>query len=273
MKAIYNSRILSEQGINLHISNRAFCYGDGLFETIVTGPGRINLIPLHIARLSQACAVLDIALPFDEEILNRHINTLKTTNTLVGQTRIKVQLWRNSGGLYAPNERTASYIITAAASNRPFYSSINQVAVSQKARVGWHALSFAKTMSAMPYVLAGLEKKQSPYEDLIITDHQKNIAECIASNIFWTYEEQVFTPALSTGCVNGTMRQHLISKFVQAKIKVHEVSESISSLHKAKHVFICNASGIQWVKNFEDRTSYTDPEALLQKASILPPLL
>ena len=234
---------------------------------------RINFIPLHIARLTRACALLKITLPFDETSLNQQITSLKRANSLVGQTRVRVQLWRNSGGLYTPDKSTASYLITATVSNRPFYSSINQLSVSHNAHVGWHALSFAKTMSAMPYVLAGLEKKEGPYEDLIITDHQKHIAECIASNIFWSHQGQVFTPALTTGCVNGTMRQHLITKLIEAKINVHEVTEPLSSLLKAESVFTCNASGIAWVQKFEDQVSYTNPESLLLKAAILPPLL
>lgn len=270
MKAIYNSRILPEKEIELQIRNRAFCYGDGLFETIVTGPERINLLDLHIARLNQACTVLDLKIPFDKPALERQIYALKIANNLSGQLRTRVQVWREEGGLYEPTENTCDYLITIAETNTPFYRKLNRLSVSHKAKVSWHALSFAKTMSALPYVLAGLERKQSIYDDLVITDGAGNIAECVISNIFWVVKGQIFTPDLNSGCVNGTMRQHLITQFNNAGKPVNEVLLPIESLYEAENVFICNASGIQWAGHFEDKVGFTDPKDLLEKAAILP---
>lgn len=273
MKAIYNSRILPEEEIDLHIRNRAFCYGDGLFETIVTGPDRINLLPLHIARLDQACKVLNLEIPFNQHDLEEQIHQLKTANRLTGQLRIRVQVWRKEGGLYEPRQNGSAYLITMAQSTSPFYHSIKCLSVSQKAKLSWHALSFAKTMSALPYVLAGLERSQNSYDDLIICDGRGNMAECVASNIFWVKDNEVYTPDLSSGCVNGTMRQYLISRLEQAGIPVQEVMQSPEQLHAADQVFLCNASGIQWVQQFEDKTRYVDPRGLLELAAILPPQL
>lgn len=273
MKAIYNSRILPEEEIDLHIRNRAFCYGDGLFETIVTGPERINLLPLHIARLSQACATLNLEIPFNEQELEKEIGQLKTANELTGQLRIRVQVWREEGGLYEPCQNGSAYLITMAQNISPFYSNIRRLSVSQKAKLSWHALSFAKTMSALPYVLAGLERSQNSYDDLIICDGQGNMAECVASNIFWVKDKEVYTPDLSSGCVSGTMRQHLISRLERAGMAVQEVMQSPEQLSEADHLFLSNASGIQWVQSFEDKTRYSDPRSLLEFAAILPPQL
>ncbi|MCE7993218.1 MAG: aminotransferase class IV [Roseivirga sp.] len=273
MKAIYNSRILPEEEIDLHIRNRAFCYGDGLFETIVTGPDRINLLALHIARLSKACAVLNLVIPFNQQELEEQIDQLKTANELTGQLRILIQVWREEGGLYQPSENQSAYLITIAKSNSPFYSGIERLSVSAQAKLNWHALSFAKTMSALPYVLAGVERGQRSSDDLIICDGQGNIAECVASNIFWVKDKEVYTPDLNSGCVNGTMRQHLISQLKVADLQVHEVMQSPEQLHAADHVFLSNTSGIQWVQQFEDKTLYSDPKDLLALAAILPPQL
>lgn len=273
MKAIYNSRILPEEEIDLHIRNRAFCYGDGLFETIVTGPERINLLPLHIARLSQACATLNLEIPFNEQELEKEIGQLKTANELTGQLRIRVQVWREEGGLYEPCQNGSAYLITMAQNISPFYSNIRRLSVSQKAKLSWHALSFAKTMSALPYVLAGLERRQNSYDDLIICDGQGNMAECVASNIFWVKDKEVYTPDLSSGCVSGTMRQYLISRLERAGMAVQEVMQTPEQLSEADHLFLSNASGIQWVQSFEDKTRYSDPRSLLEFATILPPQL
>lgn len=270
MKAIYNSRVLNEDEINLNISNRAFCYGDGLFETIVTGPDRLNLMALHIARLRAACAMLDMKMPLDQIMLQEQIETLRTENNLTGQIRVRVQLWRNTGGLYEPLHNETSCLVTVAKSKRAFYGKVNTISLSKKASVSFHALSFAKTMSALPYVLAGVERKAGPYDDLIILSSQGHIAECVVSNIFWIKGSQVFTPDLRSGCVNGTMRQYIISQLEKTTLRFREVLQPIEALYEAEAVFLSNASGIKWVEHYEDQVAYSDPRKLLQEAAILP---
>ncbi len=270
MKAIYNSRVLPEEEIELQFRNRAFCYGDGLFETIVTGPDRINLLPYHIARLTDGCKALDLQIPFEQRQLEQLLKSLETANNLTGEIRFRIQLWRQAGGLYEPTQQQCDYLITAVESTSPFYSMAGSLSVSQKAKLGWHALSFAKTMSALPYVLAGLERKQSTYDELILTDGMGNIAECVASNIFWVKDESVFTPKLQSGCVRGTMRDFIISQFAQAEMPVLEVMEPLASLLEADQVFISNASGIKWISRFEDKADFSDPKTLLQRVAILP---
>ena len=273
MKAIYNSRILPIEKIGLETHNRAFCYGDGLFETIVTGPDRINLVPLHAARLTKACSILDIEIPFDGKLLAQMLNELKVANALTGQLRFRVQLWREPGGLYQPEKQKAQYLITVSPTDRPFYSSIAQLGVSHRTHVCHHVLSFAKTMSAMPYVLAGLERKGSGYDDLVITDSQGHIAECIVSNIFWTKGGKVYTPSTATGCVDGVMRQYLIAQFTKVGKVVEEVMASANVLEEADAVFLTNASGVQWVTAFGEHKQYVKPDAVLAQLPTLLPLL
>ena len=273
MKAIYNSRILPLEKIGLEIHNRAFCYGDGLFETIVTGPDRINLVPLHAVRLSKACGLLDIEIPFDAKLLAQMLNELQQANHLEGQMRFRVQLWRATGGLYQPEEREAQFLITVSSTNRPFYSRVETLGVSQDSHVNPHRLSFAKTMSAMPYVLAGLERKRSSFNDLVITDSHGHIAECIVSNIFWRQGDTVFTPSLESGCIDGVMRQYLMTEFEKANKAVKEVLSPVRVLAEADSVFLTNASGIQWVAGFDDLAKYADPKALISTLPTLLPLL
>ncbi len=270
MKAIYNSRILPEEEIELQIRNRAFCYGDGLFETIVTGPDRINLLAYHIVRLSQGCAVLAMEMPFSEQQLEGYIESLKTANSLKGTLRIRAQVWRDGGGLYEPSEDNSSFLITVTESSYPFFGAVELLSVSEKAKLSLHALSFAKTMSALPYVLAGVERKHSPCDELIITDMADHIAECVASNIFWVKEGEIYTPDLNTGCVRGTMRDFLIQAFKANGMVVHEVCQPVEALTEADHIFLSNASGIRWVKRFEDRAVFESPEGLLSQILTLP---
>ena len=50
------------------IDDRAFQYGDGLFETIAIRGGAPRLWPLHAARLAAGCRRLEIVPPADEQL-------------------------------------------------------------------------------------------------------------------------------------------------------------------------------------------------------------
>lgn len=260
MKAIYNSRVLPLEKIGLENHNRAFCYGDGLFETIVTGPERINLTHYHMARLAKACALLHIEISFDAQLLEKMMEQLRIENQIGGDCRFRLQVWRSSGGLYEPLEKGCEFLLTAEATSYPFYGSIDLLGISEKAKVTHYELSFAKTMSSMPYVVAGLERRHSEFDDLIITNEQGEIAEAIVSNIFWITDDQWYTPALSTGCIQGTMREYLMDRPNNQVSMVHANTEA---LREADSIFLTNAAGIRWVRKF-DRQTYQDPAGYIQ---------
>ena len=263
MKAIYNSWVLPLKKIGLEIQNRAFCYGDGLFETIVTGPERINLLPYHTDRLTRACKILNIEIPSDIQRLEKMIGELISVNELSGDVRAKIQIWRKPGGLYEPEESTSSYLLTVSPTDYPFYSSIDQIGVSKNAKLVYHQLSFAKTISALPYVMAGMEKKERGMDELIITNGEGKVAECISSNLFWLKDAQLCTPSLKTGCVAGTMRAYLLETLSNQGQKLLETKVAPGELKVADSVFLTNAAGIRWVRQFEDK-AYANPAEYIQ---------
>jgi len=136
MKAIFNSRVIDTSKPLIFSSNRAFCYGDGLFETIVTGPERIDLINQHLNRLARGCEVLGLAFPdeLNREYLHECISLLLKENGLSGNIRTKVIVWRNEGGLYSPDNKTASSLIECKQSQKPIIQELATIGLSEQ----WH---------------------------------------------------------------------------------------------------------------------------------------
>jgi len=127
MKVLYNSRLLSDSSISLELDNRAFCYGDGLFETIVTGPDRINLIEYHFDRLKRGCEKLALETPLlNSNALINMIDQLVEENQLKGDIRAKLQVWRKSGGLYTPEQQGSNFLLTVSNQKVNFMMKLNQ---------------------------------------------------------------------------------------------------------------------------------------------------
>ncbi|WP_332368238.1 aminotransferase class IV [Spirosoma telluris] len=213
MFLVYNSDILSENEFCLSANDRAFQYGDGLFETIRYENGQVWYWPDHFARLTAGMAALQINQPdgFNAETVYQRIQHLLSANTLTNQTaRIKIQVWRQSGGLYTPSTNKAHVLISARAGQGFSLTEKSRTGIYDAFRLMQSPISAFKTLNALPYVMAGLYKQQYAFDDVILLDTTGNLAECLASNLFWYGNQTLFTPSLRTGCIGGIVRQQLL---------------------------------------------------------------
>ncbi|GAB4015841.1 aminotransferase class IV [Spirosoma migulaei] len=248
MFLVYNSDVLSENEFRLSENDRAFQYGDGLFETIRYENGRVWYWPDHFARLTAGMAALQFNQPegFNTETVFEGIQQLLSANKLINQpARIKIQVWRQSGGLYTPSSNHAHTLITARAGHAFSITEKSLVGIYDAFRLTQSPVSAFKTLNALPYVLAGLYKQQHAIDDVILLDTNGNLAECLASNLFWYSNQTLLTPSLQTGCINGIVRQQLLRLAPSIGIAVAEGAYKPAELVHAEAVFCVNVMGIQ----------------------------
>lgn len=248
MFLVYNSDVLSENDFRLSENDRAFQYGDGLFETIRYENGRVWYWPDHFARLTVGMAALQFNQPdgFNTDAVYEGIRQLLSVNNLTNQpARIKIQVWRQSGGLYTPVTNNVHVLITARAGHGFSITEKTITGIYDVFRLSQSPVSAFKTLNALPYVLAGLYKQQHAFDDTILLDTDGNLAECLASNLFWYSNQTLFTPSLQTGCINGIVRQQLLRIAPSVGIAVSEGAYKPAALEKAETVFCANVMGIQ----------------------------
>ena len=266
MKAIYNSRIFDQEDIQIKTHNRAFCYGDGLFETIVTGPSRFNLIDRHLDRLGAHMSHLRLLEPeIIKKNLNKWIDELARLNQIAGDIRSKLQVWRKSGGLYSPSSNAFEFLITVKESQQPIYVNGSEIGLSKQSVNHFSSISAFKSISSMNYVMAGIEKTEKNLDDIIILDHQGYLSETHTSNLFWTKDNVIYTPDLKTGCIDGVMRRFTIDFFKQTPgIILKTVRAKQETLLNCDSIFSTNASGIKSFSQLENRDQpLHNPENLL----------
>ncbi|MVM28809.1 aminotransferase IV [Spirosoma sp. HMF4905] len=248
MFLVYNSDILSENEFCLLANDRAFQYGDGLFETIRYENGRVWYWPDHFARLTAGMAALQLNQPdgFSTETVYQGIRHLLSVNDLTEQTaRIKIQIWRQSGGLYTPSTNDAHILISARAGQGFSLTEKSITGIYEAFRLVQSPVSAFKTLNALPYVMAGLYRQQHAFDDVILLDTTGNLAECLASNLFWYTNQTLFTPSLQTGCIGGIVRQQLLRIAPSVGIIVSEGIFKPTVLTQAEVVFCANVMGIQ----------------------------
>ena len=210
MFLVYNSDILPEDDFRLSVNDRAFQYGDGLFETIRYETNRIWFWSDHFDRLTAGMSAMQFTPPdnFTAETVHAAILQLLSTNKLLNQpARIKIQVWRQSGGLYTPATNKANVLITARPGNSFSITEKAKTEIYDAFRLSPSPISAFKTLNSLPYVLAGLYKNQHLLDDVILLDTEGHLAECLASNLFWYRQRN----AVYTIAPNGLHQRHCSS--------------------------------------------------------------
>ena len=242
----------------MEFSTRGFLYGDGLFETMRMHKGQIIHLTQHFARLLHGMQLLKMEIPkgFSPQWLEDFISTsickeIPTANA--PNWRVRCTVYRAEGGLYTPSNNQAKWQISCTPLDYSEYQLNKKGLVVGKytdIRLSTDILSALKTISALPYVMAGLYRntEHPEWDDCLLVNHYDRIVEATAANIFVRIGERFYTPALTEGCVAGVMRQIIIDWFEQNKIAITEISLSDEMLQKADEIWLTNAiQGIRWV--------------------------
>src|SRR5690554_3374314 len=110
----FNSKLLPEHEAAITADNRAFRYGDGLFETMRWMDGKIRFLHHHLDRLHEGMRMLQLehAASFDEQFIHTRAAALIRKNNLEGHhVRLRLQVYRDGGGLYSPQQNNAAYVL------------------------------------------------------------------------------------------------------------------------------------------------------------------
>ncbi|UOQ51815.1 aminotransferase class IV [Hymenobacter cellulosivorans] len=227
--------------------NRGLAFSDGFFETMVFAGGRLRYAALHAARMQQAAAALYLELPpplASATALENTLHRLLQAQNLPTEARLRVQLWRAGGGRYTPPTDSVEWLATAEALTLD-NSLIQQADFAEETQTIYSPLSFCKGPQAWLYVRAAHERQQRGLDEIILTDAAGHVAEAGAAAVFWLRNETLYTPALTTGCVAGVRRQHLLAVARQHHIPYVEGLFTRAELHAAEAVFVANVAAIR----------------------------
>ncbi|HFS67614.1 MAG TPA: aminotransferase class IV, partial [Flavobacteriia bacterium] len=180
----YNGNILSAQDIDLSYNNRAFYYGDALFETLKYKKNNIQFLEDHYFRLMASMRMLRMEIPqnfsldfFKSEILK----TLKANNLI--SARIRLQVFRKNGGYYLPLTNEINYLIEVKPLNI-IDKTDYKLDVFKDFTVYSGILSNLKTTNRIFNVVASIFSDENGLDDCILLNEKKQVVETSKTNIF-----------------------------------------------------------------------------------------
>lgn len=255
---ILNGHLISIYEPTVSFANRAFRYGDALFETIRVCNNKLMFVKDHLTRLKLGMTVLRMNLPaeFTSENLSEFILQLLKHNAHAPNARVRLTVFRNGGGLYTPETNDISFLIESTELEGPY--DLNQkgfwVDIYADIKKSINKLSNIKSANSLIYVLAGVAKQSMKLDDCFLVNENGTICESISSNIFVVKNGTLFTSPLTEGCVAGIMRKQIMHLATENKILTFESPLTMYTLLNGDEVFLTNSiNGVQWVGQYKDR--------------------
>jgi len=264
----FNGEILPADTKLVALNNRAFKYGDGLFESMRLMKGQLKFSELHADRLQRGMKALKIDgySQMDAWFLKEKAADLARRNK-IKHGRLRLTVYRDADGLYTPSQNKMGYCLEIQPTDEPRYFLNDKgliVDLYTELPKPTNFLSNIKTCNSLIYVMAGIYKTQNKLDDVFLLNQGGNLCEASSSNVFVWYQKHLYTPALSEGCVEGVMRQVIINIAKNNNIPVTEAQISPDILYEADEVFITNAGrGIQSVIGFGVRRYFNGLSKIL----------
>jgi len=266
---LFNDEFLAADQALIKASNRSFKFGDGLFESMRMCNGKLQFADLHADRLKAGMKALkmDGYALLDSYFLRQKTNELLKKNKLNGNVRFRLAIYRDGEGLYTPQSNKVGYLLEAAPLESATYE-LNKkgliVDVYDEIPKPINKLANYKTSNALLYVMAGLYQKQHRLDEALLLNQNGFLCESTSSNVFVVYQKQIYTPALSEGCVAGVMRSVIIQLAKMNDIPLIEAQINPQILNEAEEVFITNASsGIRWVMGYGRKRYFNEVAKML----------
>ena len=268
----FNTNFLPEQEAILTADNRAFRYGDGLFETMRWMDGDIRFLQHHAARLEESMRMLKLerATPLDAHFIHSRAAELIKRNGLENQhVRVRLQVYREGGGLYSPQRNQAGYVMAVSRLDPDdvTHRKIGLIVdVYRDFKKPYSELAKLKSSNALIYVMAGLFRTRNGLDDVLLLNQEGFLCESLSSNVFIWYDKKLYTPALNQGCIDGVMRRVVIGMALDSGVEVIEAQISPEILMEAEEIFHTNAiHGVQWVMGYKQKRYFNRISRMLQE--------
>lgn len=243
--------------------SRAAFFGDGIFETMVFFNGRIRFGDYHLSRLRKGMEILQLS-PTSLTPLSELEKSLLNKLGRDGIWRIRWNIFRAGLGKYTPSDSgVRESLFVQPFEPAPRVKSTSALSLTVKLfPAPW---ANCKTLNALPYVMANLERASRNLDEIVLADHQGYLAEAGAANLFWTKDGTFYTPSLAHNGIAGVGRAALIDHLKTNQHPVEVVSCKTEALWDADQIFTSNVTGVSLVGSFEKQSFRTTPIPVVEQ--------
>ena len=242
----------------LPFTDRAWQYGDGLFETIAIRDGDPRLLDWHLERLATGCTRLGLQSP-DLTTIRGDIDIAVRAagqDSRFAVAKLIVTAGQGPRG-YARAGATATHYVAVSPGKRlgrDCYRNGVAVRMCKTQLARQPQLAGIKSLNRLEQVLARNEWDTPSIFEGLTCDTAGNLICGTMSNVFIVADNEIVTPDLASAGVAGIMRRKVLEVAHRHDIPVAVRSVRRGSLGEVREMFLTNSQfGVLPVREFEGR--------------------
>jgi branched-chain amino acid aminotransferase len=237
----HNDRIVPIEEARLSPGQAGLLNGWGLFTTMRIFRGEAFAFERHWRRLEKDAGRIRLPFHFNPAEVRRHLGELLAANQVVEGTA-RIYLIYNRIGFWQSGESLPEVDLILCTAGLPAHSGEARLGVAEHGRHAASPLAGVKTTAWLNNVWHLAEAQKAGWTEVILLNERGEVAECTSANIFCVKDGVVFTPPLSSGCLEGVTRSVLLEIAAHAGISMRERMLTLQDLYIADEVFITSTN-------------------------------
>ena len=231
----------------ISVFDHGLLYGDGVFETMISGSGVVFKLDAHIDRFFASARLINLNIPIRPEGMKKIIYRTLAKNKLL-DAYIRLAVTRGSGEIgLSPSlcPEPTIFIIVNKLKNIPdsAYKKGVKIIISKTRKNIPEALNpQIKSANFLNNILAKIEADRDNAFEAIMLNSKGFITEGTVSNVFFVRKGVLKTPGLKSGILSGITRSAVLELAAISGIETEQGFYRPEDLYEAEEIFLTNTS-------------------------------
>lgn len=246
-KVYINGTLYDKDDAKVSVYDHGLLYGDGVFEGMRSYGGNVFRLKQHLERLWNSARAIRLEIPMTLESLADAVNqTLETNEIRDGYVRLIVT--RGAGTLSLDPNKTSNpqvIIITDHITLYPAEYYENGLEIITVSTIRNHPAALSPRIKSLNYlnnILAKMEGLQAGCVEALMLNHKGEVAECTGDNLFLVRNDQLYTPPIDAGILEGITRDAVMELARADGRHVQEIPLSRNDIFIADECFLTGSA-------------------------------
>lgn len=237
----HNGHIVPVEEARLSPGQAGLLSGWGLFTTMRIFRGEPFAFERHWGRLEKDAGRTRMPFPLDASEVRSNLRELIRRND-VSEGTARIYAIYNKFGFWQSDEPLPEVDLLLCTAGLPSYHEPARLAIAEHSRHAASPLAGVKVTSWLVNLWSLQGAQQRGFDEVVLLNERGEVAECTAANIFCVRNGRVFTPALSSGCLEGVTRGLLLDLAPASGIQIEENTLHPQDLYAAEEIFITSTN-------------------------------
>lgn len=254
-KIFFNNSFVESKKAKVHVLNHSLHFATSIFEGIGVYNNKPLFLGEHINRLFLSADLMRLKINLTKNKMLDVCNKLVKINK-IDNGYIRPLIFRSSHSMSPETSNCKSQVAIASWKwGKLFKKKFLSLNISKYPKLN-KKIYPTQAKSSGSYQISVIERsriEKTKFDDCLMLDINKNVAETSACNIFWIKKNTVYTPK-EHSILNGVTRRCIIKLCKDNNVKLKINDYKIKNLLSAESVFITGtAAEIQMVENIENK--------------------